>query len=245
MLCHECGAEIKDYFTTCSLCGKVIDREKAFKNFVEKGDEFFRSDEIEKAIIAYNRALDYQKDNEDLYIKLGNAYMKKNDKQAATYYLKALSLNFYNDVTHNYLIAFYSKFNKLEDLKSWYIKNKERFDNEFINKYIKIIDNTILFTTEKKIKIGTEDNGFWCELKKSMRMYLMFNIIFGVVFLLLVVGLLFSYFLKINVSFFLVFAGMFLIMGIFFITFKKMENLKKKKDKHINIEDFLKETKKD
>lgn len=245
MLCPECGAEIKDYLTICSLCGKMIDKEKAFLNFMTKGNEFFSSDEIEKAIIAYNRALDYKKDNEEIYIKLGNAYMKKNDKRAVSCYFKALSLNFYNDVTHNYIITFYLKFNKLQDLKSWYIQNKGKFDNDFIDKYIKIIDNTILFSTEKSIKIGTKDNGFFANLKESMKSYFMFNIIFGVTLLLLAVGLLFSYLFKINVSFFIIFAGIFLLTGLFFITLKKMKKIKNETKKQPDIEEILKDIKRD
>ncbi len=248
MLCPECGAEIKEYFTTCSLCGKIIDKEDAFKKFMSKGDEFFKSNEIEKAIISYNRALDYKKDSEELYIKLGNAYMKKNDKRTVTCYLKALSYNFYNDVTHNFLIAFYSRFNKLEELKSWYIQNKEKFDKDYIDKFIKIIENTILFTTEKSVKIGTQDENFFTNFTKSIKTYLFLNIVFGVILLLLAAGFLLSFLFKINISFFLIFIGVFSLISLVFITYKKMKtikSLKKTKETEIDLENILKEIKKD
>ncbi len=248
MLCPECGAEVKEYFTTCSLCGKIIDREEAFKKFMAKGDEFFKSDEIEKAIISYNRALDYKKDSEDIYIKLGNAYMKKNDKKAATCYLKALSYNFYNDVTHNFLITFYSRFNKLEELKSWYIQNKNKFNNDYIDKFIKIIENTILFTTEKSVKIGTKDDNFFTNFKESIKSYLLVNVVSGVMLLLLAAGFLLSFLFKINISFFLIFIGVFSLISLVFITYKKMKsikNLKKTKETQIDLENILKEIKKD
>lgn len=242
MICPECGAEIKDYLSLCPLCGKIIDKEKAFKDFILKGDQYFKSDEIDKAIVAYLRAFDYQKENEDINIKLGLAYMKKNDRKAAQFFLKALSINFYNENVHNLLISFYSKFNKLEELKTWYIKNKEKFDGNFIDKFIKIIDNTILFTTEKSIKIGAQSENIFQTILKSMKSYFMLNMVFIIVFFILVSGSILSFLFKINISFFLILSLVFFILSFTFVIFKKKKNIKKA-SREINLEEFLKDKK--
>jgi len=242
MICPECGANIDSSKEICPLCEKRIDRESAYKNFIAKGDNFFNTGNFDKAILSYSKALDYFNDREELYIKLGNAYSKKMDKKAAHMYLKALILNFYNDTTHNLIISFYSYFNKLEDLKKWYEKNKANYDSQFIDKYIKIIDNILRFKNETSVKIGQKEN-FLNLFFISMKEYILMNIVMGLVILVIIAGGIAAFLFKVNIIYIIIFLGVFFLVSLFFISFTKMKSIKKKKGTQENLENLLNEFK--
>ena len=109
MLCPYCGSTIKDFVTVCRMCGKDIDREEQYRAFISKGDA---SMEISAAaaVVNYARATEFIGDRAEGYIRLGNAFEKKGDANAAALaYMQALQTDFKNEQAHNLLISFFER----------------------------------------------------------------------------------------------------------------------------------------
>lgn len=240
MNCPHCGAETGSAVTLCPLCGKSLDREQAFTSFVQKGDAAAENGEIEKAILNYNKALTYSEGNEQVYLKIGNLYYKKNDKNAVNMYFKALQFNFYNDYAHNMLITIYSRFGKLDDLKIWYEKNRDKYEEDFINKYIKIIDNMKHFSTKMDFGIKEKQDNIFKDLLVSMKKYAMLNIVIVFIVLLFIGGLLAGTFLQINPLVFFSFMLFFLFVVFVIVFFQRIIHINKKKKEKIEFTDILK-----
>jgi len=241
MNCPHCGAETGSAITLCPLCGKTLDREQAFNSFVEKGDMAAEIGDIEKAILAYNKALTYSEGNEQIYLKLGNLYYKKNDKNAVNMYFKVLQFNFYNEYVHNMLITLYSKFGRLDDLKNWYEKNKGKYNDDFIDKYIKVIDNIKLFSTKMDFGIKEKKENFFKDMLLSMKKYTLLNIVLIFIVSFLIVGLLAGTFLQLNPI--IVFSFMLFFLFVIFIVvfFQRVMHINKKKKEKMDFTDILKQ----
>jgi tetratricopeptide (TPR) repeat protein len=240
--CPYCGADTKNAVTICPLCGKTLDRDSAYRSFMKKGDDFLAADDAGKAALSYKKALEYTAGTEEIYLKLGSAYNKMNDKQAAGMYMKALSFNFYNGQTHNYLISLYSRYGKLDDLRRWYGQSREKADRDFIDKYIKIIDNVKYFSTQAAIRIPkSKPDGLTDSMISGMKRYMMMNIIGGILIVVVGIAVVAGIFLKMNTSFLIMFAGFFLGVSVI-IMFYMSAKAKKKKDRGTkSLEEFMKE----
>jgi tetratricopeptide (TPR) repeat protein len=215
MNCPHCGADTKNAVTICPLCGKTLDRENAFESYIKKGDDAYAADELDKAIISYRKALEYSAGSEDLYLKMGNIYNKKNDKQAASMYMKALAFNFYNDRIHSMLITLYSKYRKLDDLKKWYEQSRGKADPAFIDKYIKIIENVNFFSSQTGDRKPVSKTGGMAEMFfLSMKKYVIMNIVAGIVFFIVALAIVAGIVFKINIAFIFIFSGTFLVVSI-------------------------------
>jgi tetratricopeptide (TPR) repeat protein len=239
MICPHCGAETGNAITLCPLCGKELDREQAFISFVQKGDNAAEIDDVDKAILNYNKALTYSEGNGQIYVKLGNLYFKKNDKNAVNVYLKALQFNFYNEYVHNMLITLYSRFNKLDDLKTWYEKNRGKYREDFINKYVGIIDNTKSFSAKKDFGIKEKHGNVFKDFLISMKKYMLLNVVLCIVTVLLIAGLLSAVFLHLNP--FIVFSFMLFFLFVIFVIvlFQRISQINKKKKEKIDFSDLL------
>lgn len=241
MNCPHCGAETGNAITICPLCGKTLDREKAFISFVEKGDAAEEAGEIERAIINYNKALTYSQGNEQIYLKLGNLYFKINDKNAANMYFKVLQFNFYNDYAHNMLITLYSRFRKLDDLKNWYEKNRGKYEDDFIDKYIKIINNIKHFTSDMDMGIKEKQENILKDMFESMKKYTILNVVIGIIVLFLIAGLFAGTFLKINPLVVFSFMLFFLFVIFIIVFFQRITYVKKIKKDKMDLTDILKD----
>ena len=241
MNCPHCGAETGSAITLCPLCGKTLDREQAFNSFVEKGDMAAEIGDIEKAILAYNKALTYSEGNEQIYLKLGNLYYKKNDKNAVNMYFKVLQFNFYNEYVHNMLITLYSKFGRLDDLKNWYEKNKGKYNDDFIDKYIKVIDNIKLFSTKMDFGIKEKKENFFKDMLLSMKKYTLLNIVLIFIVSFLIVGLLAGTFLQLNPIIVFSFMLFFLFVIFIIVFFQRVMHINKKKKEKMDFTDILKQ----
>lgn len=241
MICPHCGADTGNAITLCPLCGKTLDREQAFKSFIEKAEIAAQTGDIDKAIINYNKALTYLDGDEQIYLKLGNLYFKKKDKNAATMYFKVLQYNFYNDYAHNMLITLYSQFGKLDDLKMWYEKNKGKYDMNFIDKYIKIIDNIKQFSVRTDFGIKEKKDNVLNDMFASMKKYILLNIVIGFVVVFLIVGLFAGTFLQINPMIIFSFMLFFLFVVFLVVFFQRMSYIKKNKKEKMDFTDILKD----
>ena len=209
MNCPNCGADTKNAVTICPLCGTTLDRMSAYNSYLKKGDDFSASGEIDKAVMSYNKALEYSAGDEDIYLKLGNAYNKNNDKKAATAYMKALTFNFYNDKTHNMLIALYSKYGRLADLKKWYEQSRGKADASFVDKYVKIIENVDYFSKNSESKIPASKNKGLAEtLISSMKRYVIMNIVVVIFVLVIALAIVAAIMFKVDTSFIVLFSGL-------------------------------------
>lgn len=240
MNCPHCGAETGSAVTLCPLCGKTLDRKQAFTSFVKKGDAAAENGEIDKAILNYNKAITYLEGNEQVYLKIGNLYYKKNDKNAVNMYFKVLQFNFYNDYAHNMLITIYSRFGKLDDLKMWYEKNRNKYKDDFINKYIKIIDKMKHFSTKKDFGRKEKKDNILKDMLISMKKYTMLNIVIVFTALLFIVGLLAGTFLQINPLVFFSFILFFMFVVFVIVFFQRVIDINKKKKKKMEFTDILK-----
>lgn len=242
MNCPHCGADAKNAVTICPLCGKNLDKDNAFQNFVKKGDDAFAAGDTDKAVMSYKKALEYSAGNEDIFIKLGNAYNKKGDKQAAAMYMKALTFNFYNDKTHNMLISLYSKFNRLDDLKKWYEQSRALADAAFVDKYIKIIQNVHYFSTQADVRIpAPKDEGLAKTLVSSMKKYVIMNVVVGIVFVVISLAIIAGLVFKVNTSFIIMFTGFFMAVSIVMIIISRKNKAKKKGNEKTSLEDAMAE----
>lgn len=242
MNCPYCGADTKNAVTICPLCGKTLDRDGAYLSFLKKGDDLLASGDAGKAVLSYRKALEYTAGTEEIYIRIGNAYNKMNDKQAAGMYMKALSFNFYNDQTHNYLISLYSRHGRLDDLRRWYEQSREKADRDFIDKHIKIIDNIKYFSTQAGIRIpGGRDDGLAKLLVSGMKRYMMMNIIGGILAVVVAIAVAAGIFLKMNTSFLIMFAGFFLALSIVIMFYISGKARKKKERTAKSLEEYMKE----
>lgn len=241
MNCAHCGAEMGSAITLCPLCGKILDRQQAFNSFVEKGDLAEESGDIEKAILDYNKALTYSEGNEQIFFKLGNLYFKKNDKNAINMYFKVLQFNFYNDYAHNMLITIYSKFGKLDDLKMWYEKNREKYKGDFIDKYIRIIDSIKQFSTKMDFGIKPKRENIFNDMLISIKKYTMLNIVIGFIILFLTGGLLAGVFWQLNPMFIFSFMLFFLFVIFIIVFYQRVVQINKKKKEKMDFADILKD----
>jgi len=240
MICKSCGAVIEKGLEKCPLCGNKIDIGELFREFVDKGNAAFEKGDTDKAVLFYKNALEHGDVNEETYIKIGIAFEKKNDfKSARDMYFKALKLNFKNDNAHNLLIGIYSKHNKLNDLKSWYESNAERFHEDTADKYVKIIENIIDFKKQPPVKIAAEDDGIKTNLIKGLKNYIILNVVIGIVMLLVAAAFIGYYVFKINGAYILVFAAIFFIISFAVIMYYKMRNIKRLRGKKPRIEDLF------
>jgi len=239
MICPHCGAETGNAITLCPLCGKELNREEAFISFAQKGDNAAEMDDVDKAILNYNKALTYSEGNEQIYVKLGNLYFKKSDKKAVNVYFKALQFNFYNEYVHNMLITLYSRFNKLDDLKIWYEKNRGKYREDFIDKYIGIIDNTKSFSAKKDFGIKEKRENIFKDFLTSMKKYVLLNVVLGFVVVLLIAGILSSVFLHLNPFIIFSFLLFFLFIIFVIVLFKRISQINKKKKEKIDFSDIL------
>ncbi|HDQ26038.1 MAG TPA: hypothetical protein ENN43_04750 [bacterium] len=230
MNCPHCGAETSWAKEECQLCGKVIDLAAAFKDYTKKGDACLAAGDYDRAIAGYTRALDYADADEALYLKLADAFGKKGDKKAAEYLMKALSLNFYNEETHNALISVYGRFKRLKELKKWYEAAKARFDPGFADRYIKVIDSLETFKMEY---LAVEEKGrenFARVFVGSMKRYMVMNIVLGLMFLLVAGAVAAAFFTGAN-TMFVVSAGVFFFfISIIAVTAYKARAGRKKRE---------------
>lgn len=252
MNCPHCGAHIDGNPDNCPLCGMNIDKENLYNGFVKKGDEAFVSDDYDKAMIWYQKAIDTGHiPTADIYIKYGNAHNKNNDKQAAGMYLKALSFDFYNEHVHTLLIAFYDKHNRLNDLKKWYDKSRGTADGAFIDKEIKVIDSIIDFrknageqpsvSEEYKVKqVETVIKGIGGWLKN----YIMMNIVFGIAIVLMGIGIVASLIFKFDLMIILAIIGFFLLASIVVVIVIRRKKVAEMKKNAVKLEDIYREFKK-
>ncbi|MCX8093354.1 MAG: tetratricopeptide repeat protein [Candidatus Goldbacteria bacterium] len=240
MNCPHCGADTGNAITLCPLCGKTLDRDMAFKSFVEKGDLAVETGDIDKAIINYNKALTYKEGNEQIYLKLGNLYFKKKDKNAANMYFKVLQYNFYNDYAHNMLITLYSNFGKLDDLKNWYEKNRGKYEDGFIDKYIKIIEGIKHFSTRTDVGIKETKDDFLKDMFESMKKYTVLNIVIGFIILFLIGGLFAGTFLHLNPMIVFSFMLFFLFVVLIIVFLQRIMHINKKKKEKMDFTDIIK-----
>lgn len=244
MNCPHCGADTKNAVTICPLCGKTLDRDDAYASYLKKGDDFSDAGDLEKAILSYRKALEYNTGDEDTFIKLGNAYNKKGDKQAASMYMKALSFNFYNDKTHNMLIALYSRYGRLDDLKNWYSQNRGRIDEVFIDKYVKIIENVKYFSAKPDIKIpATKTDNFVDGVISSMKRYMLLNIVGGIAVFVLGLAVVAGVVFKIDKTVIIAFSGLVFFAGVATIIFSRSRMKKKNDAGRESLEDIMAEVK--
>jgi tetratricopeptide (TPR) repeat protein len=238
--CPYCGADTKNAVTICPLCGKTLDRDSAFISYMIKGDDFMGAGDPGKAVLSYRKALEYSKGNEDVFLKLGNAYSRMNDKQAASVYMKALAFNFYNDQTHNLLITLYSRHGKLGDLKKWYEQSRAKADPEFIDRYIKIIDNIIYFKAQAGMRIpGSKSGGFAGSLASGLKKYAMFNIVGFIIMVVVSLAIFAGIVLKVNTTFLFVFSASFLFISIGILIFARLRKAGKKVRNQATLEEFM------
>lgn len=242
MNCPHCGADTKNAVTICPLCAKTLDRENAFLSYVKKGDDAYAAAEFDKAVMSYKKALEYSAGNEEIFLKLGNAYDKKGDKQAAAMYIKALGYNFYNDKVHNLLIALYSKYGKLNDLKKWYAASREKADPAFIDKYIKIIQGVSFFSASKEVRVpAPKKTGIGRTMMSSMKRYIIMNIVVGIFVLIVSLALAAGYFFRVNTSFLVIFSGVFMAVGIVIVVMTRSGKVKKKETGKQSLENLMAE----
>jgi tetratricopeptide (TPR) repeat protein len=242
MNCPHCGADTRNAVTICPLCGKTLDRENAYASFLAKADDAFAAGETDKAIMSYKKALEYSKGNEDIFLKLGNAYNKNGDRQAAQMYMKALLFNFYNDNTHNMLISLYSKYGRLDDLQKWYEQSREKADPAFVDKYIKIIQNVKYFSTRADFKIpAAKPDGLAANMLASMKKYIVMNIVIGIVLVVASLAIVAGIIFKVNTMFVLAFSGFFTFVSIVMVFMSRMGKTKKKDGKKTSLEALMAE----
>jgi pentatricopeptide repeat protein len=240
--CPHCGADTRNAVTICPLCGKTLDRENAYNSYLAKGDDAFAAGKTDKAIMSYKKALEYSAGNEDIFLKLGNAYNKRGDRQAAPMYMKALTFNFYNDKTHNMMIALYSKYGKLDDLKRWYEQSREKADPVFVDKYIKIIQNVKYFSTQEDFKIPSpKPDGIIATLAGSMKKYVIMNIVIGIVLVVAGLAITAGIVFKVNTMFIFMFLGFFLLVSITIVIISRRGRANKKDGKKPTLEQLMAE----
>ena len=252
MNCPHCGAHIDGNPDHCPLCGQHIDRQGLYDSFIKKGDEAFDSADYDKAMTWYQKALDTgYPPSAGIYIKYGNAHDKKNDKQAAGMYLKALSFDFYNEHVHTLMIAFYDKHNRLNDLKKWYEKSRGTADGSFIDKEIRVIDNILAFkqkiaelplvADEVKVKrVEGMIKGFGAWFKN----YIMMNIVFGIIIIMMCAGIAAVLFFKADMGVVFSLIGFFLAVSVAVVVFIRRKKISEMKKKALKLEDIYAEFKK-
>lgn len=243
MICPHCGAELPRVVPACGLCGRDIDIRGIHESWVKKGDEALSFGEHDKAVSNYKKALEFTAGNEDIYLKLGNALNAKGDKQAAGMFFKALNYNFYSERAHDLLIALYTKYRKLEDLKAWYQKSAASADPEFIEKKIRIIESTIKISQEQLYAVPefSESSGLGKTLIKSIKRYVIMNTVIGILLILVGGGIAAGYFLGMNTKFIIMFAGLFFTATLLMVFFYRLKKIKKAKESMIKPEDILKD----
>ncbi len=187
----------------------------------------------------------------DIYIRYGNAHDKKNDKQAAGMYLKALAYDFYNEHVHTLLIAFYDKHNRLNDLKKWYDKNRVSADGAFIDKEIKVIDSIIAFrkNAPDALPVGDEIQikrvqGMIKGMGAWFKNYIMMNIVFGIIIALLGLGIAAAVIFKVNMMIIFAILGIFLAASIVVVIYIRRKKVKEMKMNSPKLEDIYMEFKK-
>lgn len=228
-----------------------IDKQLLYSGFVKKGDEAFAASDYEKTIAFYQMALDTGLVRDaGIYIKYGNAYDRKNNKQAAAMYLKALSFDFYNEHVHTLLISFYDKHNRLNDLKKWYEKNKVMADAEFINKEIKVINNIIDFRQNAAVEPSAVDlarqkqiEGILYKAGGWFKDYIMMNIVFGITFVLMGIGIAAGLILKLDLKIIFAIIGLFFMISIVVVVYIKQKQIRNKRKDRVMLEDIFKEFK--
>jgi tetratricopeptide (TPR) repeat protein len=250
MNCPHCGAEIENFSDICRLCGTSIDKGSVFDSFIRKGDEFFNLPDYDKAIKYYNKAMEADHPSgPEVYIKLGNALDKKNDKQAAGMYLKALSYNFYNEHVHTLLIAFYDKYKRLKDLKAWYEKSRASADEAFIDNKIKTIANIVSYREKAAETMGAQAEEFSHRKRVKMansmisgfKEYIMMNIILGIAVVVIGAGMGLALFMKINTMYVFAVGGMFFVVSAVILAFIRAKKIKEMKNKAQKPEDLLRD----
>ncbi|MFP4465952.1 MAG: hypothetical protein ACLFP1_02770 [Candidatus Goldiibacteriota bacterium] len=244
MICPCCGAEEKDLSEKCSMCGEDIDRERFYEINIRKGDELLLKGKPEAAAAFYKKAAEFVDDRAEVYIKAGTALMKKNDKSAASMYLKALKFDFYDSSVHSLLINLYDKFGKTRELKQWYEQNRMYMDEEFIEKQLAIIENTFRFKNDESMRKEYEvleknrSHGF----VESIKRYGILNGVIGVTILLIAAGYIGQYFFKADMSFLFMFAAFFFFTAAAAVfTFRRLTVKKKKKQGKHSLKEYLSE----
>jgi tetratricopeptide (TPR) repeat protein len=247
MDCPHCGAEVNADLDICPLCGAGIDKAQLRKDVIKKGDAAYKTGNYDMAIIFYKKAFDLNTGGDaELCIKCGNAYDKKDDKQAVEMYLKALSYDFYNERAHNLLILFYDRHNRLKDLENWYEKNRGGADGAFIDRQIRTINGIISF--RQKLPAMADE----VRQKKAEKMvssftagfkhYIIMNIVLGVIAVLMAVAVAFAIIFKLNMIIVFSIIGFFLVLSVAAIFYLNRRKSKENKGKTlVSIEDIYRE----
>ncbi len=253
MHCPHCGASIENNADICPLCGTSIDKDSVFTGFMRKGDEFFSNSDYDKALVYYNKALEAAKPTSpEIYIKLGNTLDKKNDRQAAGMYLKALSFDFYNEHIHTLLMAFYDKYNRLKDLKAWYDKSRASADGVFIDKKIETINSIVSFK-EKSAEVFAQQASEFKDAKSrrfansminGFKQYMMMNVIMGIILLVIGIGGIAAVYFGANVMMVFAAAGVFFVISLGVVMFIRTKKMNDKKASAGKMEDIMKDFKK-
>jgi tetratricopeptide (TPR) repeat protein len=253
MNCPKCGANIENFSDTCGLCGISIDKAAVFNEFMRRGDEYFSALDFGTAVVYYNKALEADLPRgPEIYIKLGNAMDRKNDRLTAGMYLKALSFDFYNERVHTLLMAFYEKHGRLNDLKAWYEKNRGSADDAFLDGKIATISN-ILSYREKAATIMTAqaDEMAHSRRKDKVKMmidgfkeYMVMNVVFGIAVIIIAAGMAGAIFFKANTAMVLITGGVLFIVSVIIAFYIGIKRIRKKRATAIKPEDIINDIKK-
>lgn len=237
MLCPHCGVQISDYANNCGMCGNCIDREQLYRQFMNKGDDAL-DHSLEASVVNYRKALEFIADKPEGYIKYGIALEKKGDRNAANMFLKAIGLDFKNDLAHNHIISLYDHYGKLQDIKNWYEKNRTAANSEIIDRYLKIIAGIERFKGNDAIKIKGQKGGeFVNDLAYSMKSYSMSNMVLLIVAGLGAAALAGLFIFKMDTTFIMLFAGAFFTAGLGTVIFTRMKKKpgKNRADEELNL----------
>ncbi len=235
MICPFCGVQISDYANNCGMCGNCIDRRQLYGQFMKKGDDAL-DHSPEAAVVNYRKALEFINDNPEGFIKYGIALEKKGDKSAANMFLKAIALDFNNELAHNHLISLYDHYGKLQDIKLWYEKNRTDANSGAIDRFLKVIAGIEKFKGTNTVIIQPPKGGeFLNDFVYSMKSYSMSNMVLLIVAVLGAAAFAGVVLFKTDTSFIMLFAGAFFTAGLGTIIFTRL----KRKSKKTNTEEAL------
>jgi hypothetical protein len=153
----------------------------------------------------------------DIYMKYGSALDKQHDRAAAEMYLKAISVDLYNERAHSLLALFYDNHKKLPELKAWYEKSRGLFDAGFVDKQAGIIDSMINLRKKSAADLpAIKKPGAGFTAKKIMSMvkrYIILNIFLSIAGVVIFAALMAVYFLKTNMLMAVLFGAAFLLIS--------------------------------
>lgn len=242
MICPHCGAQLSHAVFSCPLCGKEIDIRGIYRSNVAKGDEALLAGEYDKAVTNYKKALEFTSGNEEIYLRLGNALSLKGDKGAAAMLFKALNYNFYSRRAHELIVALYFKHKKLPDLKAWYMKSAASAEPGFIEEQVKIIDNMIKFSEEQLYAVPpVKGQGLASVFIKSLKQYMIMNVVMGVILLIVGGGIAAGYLLGMNTVFVIFFSAFFFAATLIMVVVYRIKKIKKSKEQLVKPEEILRD----